>query len=159
MITAWASANNGYWGASSNSTIEKEILDVIQLAPVNVGDNIAPLLSNGNKASEAVYLDERAGQDTNTTDNTLSTYLSSGTYNGRRLIPVVIVQPVDGTHTNVVGYGQFFLYANGTGTNYYRKVTNGNDPFCAVYAGPYNIGSLTPGAGGSTGATWVKLVE
>jgi hypothetical protein len=71
----------------------------------------------------------------------------------------VIVNPVDSTHTNVVGYGQFFLYANGAGTNYYKKNTNGNDPFCAVYAGPYNIGSLSPGAGGSTGATWVKLVD
>ena len=30
VVTAWASANNGYWGASSNSTIEKEILDVIR---------------------------------------------------------------------------------------------------------------------------------
>jgi len=33
---------------------------VIQFAPVNVGDNIAPLLTNGNKAAEAVYLDEPA---------------------------------------------------------------------------------------------------
>ncbi len=159
VITAWASSNNGYWGDSSNSVIQQEILDVIQMAPVNVGDNIAPLLTNGNKASEAVYLDERAGQDSNLSDNTLSAYLASTPHNGRRLIPVVIVQPVDPTRTNVVGYGQFLLYANGLDTNYYRKSTNGNDPFCAIYAGPYNIGSINPGAGGSTGATWVRLVE
>jgi hypothetical protein len=159
VVAAWGSAISGYWGSSSNSTIEQEVLDVIQLGPVVVGGNIAPLLSNGNKASEAGYLDERAGQDTNTTDNTVSTYLASSAHNGRRLMPVVIVNPVDSTHTNVVGYGQFLLYANGTGTNYYKKNTNGNDPFCAIYAGPYNIGSLFPGAGGSTGATWVKLVD
>ena len=39
------------------------------------------------------------------------------------------------------------------------KTTNGNDPFCALYAGPYTVGASGTGAGGSTGASRVKLVE
>jgi Flp pilus assembly protein TadG len=159
VVTSWGASISGYWGSSSNSSIEQEILDVIQLQPVNVGTNIQPVLTSGNKASEAGYLDERASQDTNTSDNTVGDYLVS-VHNGRRLIPVPIVDPVDPTHTTVVGYGQFLLLANGPGTsNYYARNTNGNDPFCAIYAGPYNIGSTSPGAGGSTGASWVKLVQ
>jgi hypothetical protein len=38
--------------------------------------------------------------------------------------------------------------------------SNGNDPFCAMYAGPYNVGSEDPsGATSGTGAYRVKLVE
>jgi len=155
----WGSNNNGYWGDNSNNIIEKEVLDLIQLQTVQVGTNIQPVLSSGNKASEAGYLDERVSQDTNTTDNIVSTYLSS-THNGRRLIAVPIVNPTATDTTSVVGYGQFFLLANGPGiSNYYTKNTNGNDPFCAIYAGPYNIGSVNPGVGGSTGASRVKLVQ
>jgi Flp pilus assembly protein TadG len=154
----WASSNNGYWGASSNNTIADEILDLIQLEAVAVGTNIDPVLTNGNKASEAGYLDQRASQDSNYTDNTVSTYLAD-THNGRRLLAVPIVNPTDLTTTTVVGYGQFLLYTNGNPSNFYTKDTNGNDPFCAVYAGPYNIGSRSPGVGGSTGASSVKLVQ
>jgi hypothetical protein len=165
VVTNWGASISGYWGSSSNSTIEQEILDVIQLQAVDVGTNIEPVLTAGNKASEAGYLDERASQDVNTTDNTVGTPTTSGTYlgnlhNGRRLLPIPIVDPTDPTHTTVIGYGQFLLLANGPGTsNYYTRNTNGNDPFCAIYAGPYNIGSISPGAGGSTGATRVKLVQ
>jgi hypothetical protein len=157
VVTSWGSNINGYWGGSANSTIEQEILDVIQLQALSVGTNITPSLSNGNKAAEANYLDERSAQDTDITDNTVSAYLAA-THNGRRLIPVPIVNPSSPTETDVIGYGQFLLYSNST-NNYYAKDTNGNDPFCAVYAGPYNVGGIGPGAGGSTGATLVKLVQ
>jgi Flp pilus assembly protein TadG len=159
VVSNWGANTSGYWGSNSNSLIEQEILDVIQVQALDVGTNIKPVLSNGTKASEAGYLDERASRDTNTTDNTISAYLAS-THNGRRLLPTPIVDPLDPTHTNVVGYGQFLLLANGPGmTNYYTKTTNGNDPFCAIYAGSYNIGGTGPGAGGSTGASVVKLVQ
>ena len=126
---------------------------------VDVGTNIQPILTNGNKASEAGYLDQRASQDTDTSDNTVAAYLAAN-HNGRRLIPAPIVDPLDPTRTNVTGYGQFLLLANGPGTsNYYTKTTNGNDPYCAIYAGPYNLGSTGPGAGGTTGASRVKLVQ
>jgi hypothetical protein len=158
VVTNWGANISGYWGSSSNRSIEEEILDVIQLQAVEIGTNITPVLTSGNKASEAGYLDERASQDNNTTDNTVSAYLLHP-HNGRRLIPVPIVNPVDPYTTTVVGYGQFLLLANGPGTsNYYTRATNGNDPFCAIYAGPYNVGSIGPGVGGSTGATRVKLV-
>jgi len=67
----------------------------------------------------------------------------------------------------VIGYGSFLLHDNGTNadptsTTYYSKGpgTNGNDPFCAIYVGPYTIGVDGPGANtGGTGAFRVKLVE
>jgi hypothetical protein len=158
VVNNWASSISGYWGASSNSTIEQEILDVIQLTPVSVGDNLFPVLTNGNKASEANYLDERASEDTDTSDNTVATYLAA-THNGRRLLPVPILDPVDPTHTTVIGYGVYLLLSNGSPSNYYQKTANGNDPFCAIYAGPYNLGSSGAGGGGSTGASVVKLVQ
>ena len=159
VISNWGASMSGYWGSNSNSIIEQEILDVIQVEALAVGTYIDPVMTSGNKASQAVYLDERASQDTNTTDNTVSAYLAS-VHNGRRLLPAPIVNPLDPANTNVVGYGQFLLVANGPGTsNYYTKTTNGNDPYCALYAGPYNVGSTGPGAGGPTGASRVKLVQ
>ena len=159
VVASWGASTSGYWGSNSNSTIQQEILDVIQIQAVDVGTNIQPVLTNGNKLSEAGYLDQRASQDTDTSDNTVSTYLAA-VHNGRRLMAVPIVDPVDPTHTNVIGYGQFLLLANGPGTSdYYKKTTGGSDPYCALYAGPYNIGSTNPGAGGSTGASRVKLVQ
>ena len=159
VVSNWGAKTSGYWGSNSNSIIEQEILDVIQVQSVDVGTNILPALTSGNKASQAGYLDERASQDSDTTDNTVSTYLAA-IHNGRRLLPVPVVDPLDPTHTNVIGYAQFLLVANGPGaSNYYTKTTNGNDPYCAIYAGSYNIGSTSPGAGGTTGASVVKLVQ
>jgi Flp pilus assembly protein TadG len=158
VVTNWGSGNSGYWGASSNSIIQQEILDLIQLQPVAVGTNIFPVLTNGQKQSQAGYLDDRASQDTNHTDNTVPGYMNA-IHNGRRLIPMPIVLPQSTTNTTVVGYGQFLLLSNGSPSNYYARTTNGNDPFCALYAGPYTIGSDSTGAGGSTGASRVKLVE
>jgi Flp pilus assembly protein TadG len=159
VVSNWGSSNSGYWGSTSNSIIEQEILDVIQLEAVAVGTNIQPVLTNGTKASEAGYLDERASQDINTSDNLVSNYLANP-HNGRRLLAVPIVDPTSPTSTTVIGYGQFLLLANGPGTsNYYTRTNNGNDPFCAVYAGSFNVGSISPGTGGTTGATRVKLVQ
>ena len=158
VVNNWQASNSGYWGASSNSIIRQEILDLIQLQAVDVGTNLFPVLSTGTKASEAVYLDERASQDINTSDNTVSAYLANA-HNGRRLISVPFLNPVSPTSTPVVGYGLFLLMANGPGpSNYYRRITNGNDPFCALYAGPYIIGAQGSGGGGATGAARVKLV-
>jgi hypothetical protein len=165
VIANWGSANSGYWGASSNNVIEQEIVDLnAQTTPVNVGDNIFPVLTNGQKQSQANYLDERVNQDVNLTDNTVGAPGTSNTYlgdnhNGRRLLPVPIVDPTDPTHTTVLGFGQFLLLSNGK-SDYYKKNTNGNDPFCAIYAGPYLVGGTGTGAGGgTTGAMRVKLVQ
>jgi hypothetical protein len=165
VIANWGSSNSGYWGATSNSVIEHEIVDLnAQTTPVAVNDNIFPVLTNGQKQSQASYLDERVNEDVNLTDNTVGAPGSSGTYlgdnhNTRRLLPVPIVDPLDPTHTKVLGFGQFLLLSNGK-SDYYKKNTNGNDPFCAIYAGPYCIGCTSTGAtGGSTGATRVKLVQ
>ena len=71
-----------------------------------------------------------------------------------------MVDPVDPTHTNVIGYGEFLLLANGPGSsNFYGSTTNGNSPYCAIYVGTYLIGSTGPGTGGTTGGSRVKLVQ
>ena len=164
VTTNWGSANSGYWGATSNNIIEHEIVDLNgQTTPVSVGDNVFPVLTNGQKQSQAGYLDERVNQDVNLADNLVGDPTTSGTYlgdlhNGRRLLPIPIVDPTDPSTSTVIGFGQFLLLSNGT-SDYYKKKANGNDPFCAIYAGPYNIGSISPGSGGSTGATRVKLVQ
>ena len=159
VVTNWGASTSGYWGSNSNSIIEQEILDVIQLQGVEVGTNIAPVLSSGTKSAEAGYLDERASGDVDTTDNTVSSDFAA-VHNGRRLLGVPIVNPLSSSQTNVIGYGQFLLLANGPGTStYYAKSTNGNDPYCAIYAGTYNIGGTGPGAGGTSGASRVKLVQ
>lgn len=169
VVLNWSSSNSGYWGASSNSTIEKEIVDLnSQTQPVSKGDNIEPILTNGDKQAQANYLDERVNQDVNLTDNIpgiadgsnqypLGTYFGD-VHNGRRLLPVPIVNPTTTTSTTVSGFGQFLLLSNGK-SDYYKKATNGNDPYCAIYAGPFDIGSISSGGGGSTGASRVKLVQ
>jgi len=159
VVANWGSQYHGYWGSNSNSVIAAEVMDLIQLAPLAVGTNIAPLLTPGNKQSEAGVLDQRASDDTNISDNTPASYLASASHNGRRLLPVAIVDPVDPAHTNVIGYGQFLLLASGSPSHYYKNNTNGNSPYCALYVGPYNIGSAGPGSGGSTGASTVRLVQ
>src|SRR4029077_3553917 len=121
VVQNWGSQYHGYWGSSSASDIAAEVMNTIQLAPVTIGDNMDALLTPGNKQSEAGYLDQRASQDTNTSDATPSDYLASASHNGRRLLPVAIVDPVDPEHTTVIGFGQFLLQANGSPSNYYKK--------------------------------------
>jgi Flp pilus assembly protein TadG len=169
VASNWGSGNSGYWGFTSNSDIEASILDGVQTQPVAVGDNIASVLTNGQKQSQASYLDERAAQDySNYAENKngtnfssdVSTYLADGNHDGRRLLTVPIVYPDSPTQTGVRGFGIFMLLSNGNNTNFYKQNTNGNDAFCAVYVGAYTVGSND--AGGATsgsGAYQVTLVE
>ncbi len=84
-------------------------------------------------------------QDVDTTDNTVAAYMAAA-HNGQRLLAVPVVDPTDPNTTSVIGYGVFLLLANGPGTsNYYKSSTNGNDPYCAIYAGTYNVGSPESG--------------
>lgn len=160
VASNWGSSYHGYWGSNSASQIASAVMDDIQLSPISTGENLDPLLTPGNKQSEASALDQRVSEDTDTTDNTPTSYLSNSNHNGRRLFPVVIADPVDSTHTNAIGFGVFLLLSNGSPSDYYKNNGNGNSPYCALYVGPYNIGGSGPGAAaGSTGATWVQLVE
>ena len=159
VVDNWGASNSGFWGSNSNSVIKQEVLNLIQIQSLAMGDNIDPFLTNGTKNSEAGILDQRANEDVNITDNTVGAYLAAA-HNGRRLIGVPVVDPVDPTHTNVIGYGEFLLLANGPGTsNFYASTTNGNDPYCAIYAGTYVVGSPDPGTGGTSGGSRVKLVQ
>ena len=156
----WGSNINGYWGFSSNADIKYSVLDGKQTTPVSVGDNILPVMSNGNKAAEGPILDLRVNEDPSYSSNTPSTYLADNTHNGRRLMVVPIVNPVSTTVTTVIGFGTFLLYDNGTSASSSYKDVNGNDPYCAVYVGPYVLNGDNPGgATGGTGAYRVKLVE
>jgi len=158
VLNNWGSTS-GYWGASSNNVIQQEILDAIQTEPLSIGTNIQPVLTNGQKQSEAGYLDDRVNQDISTDlSNTPSGYMSS-THNGRRLLPVPVIDPTSTSNTTVIGYASFLLLANKIPSDYYKKNTNGNSAFCAIYAGPYQVGGISTGPGGSTGATFVKLIQ
>ena len=164
VVSSWGSNTSGYWGSTSNNTIQQEILDLIQTASIDITNgpyNIQPVLSSGTKESEAGYLDQRASEDTDTTDNTPSDYFAAA-HNGRRLLAVPVVDPVDATHTNVIGFGQFLLLANGPGTStYYQANSQGNSPYCAIYVGTYLVGGTgtgVPGVG-SSGAVRVKLLQ
>jgi hypothetical protein len=166
VVNAWSSSTNGYWGSNSASTISSYILGTQQLAAVAVGADLTPDLSPGNKASTAKALDDRVNSDPVNYGNDYSTYASTSGHNGRRLIVVPMVLPA--THgnssTNIVqGYGEFFLQSDTSssgGSSGYYKAVNGNDPYCAVYVGPFNLGSLNGGSSGSSsGASRVRLLQ
>jgi len=158
VVANWGDSNSGFWGSNSNAVIKQEVLNLIQIQGVAVGDNIDPILTNGTKQSEAAILDQRASEDINTTDNTVSSYLAAA-HNGRRLLAVPVVNPTDPNTTSVIGYGVFLLQADGQPSNYYKTNSGGNEPYCALYAGTYDIGSPNPGVGDKSGGSRVKLVQ
>jgi len=135
-----------------------------------VGTNLEPSLTSGQKNAEGGWLDWKVNHDTDSVDNDWPSYkaaLDSGAANGQRLMNVPVLQPlVLNTNTNVLGYGQYLLETNakvlGNGnvqaSNFYTQL-NGNSSWCAIYAGPIDIGSTTPGVGGTTGAAMVQLIQ
>lgn len=148
----WGSNSNGYWGFSANADIRNSVLNGLQTQAVSVGQNLLPIMSNGNKAVQAVVLDERTNQDADQVSATPVAYQGSTTHNGRRILLVPVVKPNNADVTEVLGFAAVLIYSNdAVSSNYYRNTTNGNDPFCAVYMGPYVIGS--PNAGGATSGT------
>jgi|SwirhisoilCB2_FD_contig_41_3261927_length_1431_multi_4_in_0_out_0_1 Flp pilus assembly protein TadG len=176
VIQQWGASTNGYWGSQSTSQINKYILDQKQLASVAIGTDITQDLSAGNKQGTSKILDDRVNEDTVNFDvsgigasssQKLADYLNSANqnpvHNGRRMLPVPIVYPDVGENMSpVVGYGVYLLETNQTtagGTSTYYKDGNGNDPYCAIYAGPWNMGSTNGGVSSSGGATRVRLVQ
>jgi Flp pilus assembly protein TadG len=157
VVANWGDSNSGFWGSNSNAVIKQEVLNLIQIQGVAVGDNIEPILTNGTKQSEASILDQRVSQDVNT-DNTVNGYLAA-VHNGRRLLAVPVVDPINPNTTSVIGYGVFLLQSDGQPSNYYKSNSTGNEPYCAIYAGTYDIGSPNPGVGGTSGGSRVKLVQ
>jgi Flp pilus assembly protein TadG len=162
VASNWSSSFSGYWGATSNSVIEAYTLGSAQLEAISVSPptNIYPVLTTGQKNSEGGWLDWKVNHDTDSTDTTwadYSTALANGTANGQRLLTVPVLDPVDATTTNAIGYAQFMLETNHTPSDNYTKL-NGNQAWCAIYAGPLDLGSVTPGVGGSSGAAVTKLV-
>lgn len=167
----WSNSQNGYWGSNSNNEIRQYVLDLKQIMPISIGDNLDDggtaddglnVLANGNKAVEKDVLDERVGEDEYQDTNDPDVYLANSLHNGRRLLTVPIVRPDDEDHTIVVGFGQFLLYSNGgSDPDYYRDVYQaGNEPFCAVYVGPFTLGSNdNSGRGNGTGGTRVRLLN
>ncbi len=116
-------------------------------------------MSSGNMASQAGYLDERARSDQENSTNSYSTYEASSNHNGRRLLVVPIVSPQNVNVTIVLGWGMFLLESNGSSSNWYEKNTNGNDGYCAIYVGPYTMGSNDGGGATSgSGGYYVTLV-
>lgn len=161
VASNWSSSTNGYWGFSSNSDIERSVINGLQTQPITVGQNILPIMTNGNKAAQAMVLDTRSTQDTDYLSDQASEYQLSSTRNGRRIMLIPVLYPESTTLTSVSGFAAVLLYNDGsTNSQYYRSNTNGNSPFCAVYLGPYVAGSNTTGTATSgSGAYEVKLVQ
>jgi len=155
VASVWSSSTNGYWGGSANSDIEAEVLNLVQLQPAPLNSTIA--MTNGNKNAQASVLDQRANQDGDRTDSTFAAYKLNSLHNGRRLFALPIVDPSGPSAATVVGYGLFFLNTNGSSSNYYQQ-GNGNDGFCAIFAGSYVLGSQSTGVG-AVGAYKVQLVQ
>ncbi|HUQ93560.1 MAG TPA: pilus assembly protein TadG-related protein [Bryobacteraceae bacterium] len=151
----WGASTNGYWGGSANSVIYQQILNLVQLQPVTVGQTIT--MTTGNKSAIANALDTRVNQDGDTHDNVLAAYLNDSHHNGRRLIALPVLNPT-AAGTYVVGYASFLLIANGTSNNYYAAAS-GNEPFCAIYAGPYVLGAENQGGNTGAGSFKVQLVQ
>ena len=168
--TNWSNSTSGYWGATSNSLLESYILGGAQLQAVSVGTNLEPSLTSGQKNAEGGWLDWKVNHDTDSVDNDWPSYkaaLATGAANGQRLMNVPILDPISlNTTTTVLGYGQYMLLSNAKvlgngsvqGSNLYTLL-NGNDAWCAIYAGTVDIGSITPGVGGTTGAAMVQLIQ
>jgi hypothetical protein len=170
VASNWANSFSGYWGATSGSLIESYIIGTAQLEAVTVSPptNMTPVLTSGQKNSQGGWLDWKVNHDTDSTDTTWAAYkaaLDAGTANGQRLITVPLLKPNSATDTDAIAYGQYLLETNAKVTggslnpsNLYTQ-NNGNDAWCAIYAGQAVLGSNNPGAGGSTGAAVVKLVQ
>jgi len=166
----WSNSTSGYWGATSNSLLESYILGGAQLQAVSVGTNLEPSLTSGQKNAEGGWLDWKVNHDTDSVDQDWPSYkaaLATGAANGQRLMNVPILMPISlNVTTNVLGYGQYLLETNakvlGNGnvqaSNFYTQL-NGNSAWCAIYAGTVDIGSITPGVGGTTGAAMVQLIQ
>lgn len=159
VVQQWGASINGYWGSNANSTIDQEVLDVVQLQAVSPGSYIT--MSTGNKNAEATALDLRVNQDFDLSDNIPSAYLNNSSHNGRRLMAVPVVTPVSVggvAEGYTLAFASFLLLSNGSPSNYYAA-GNGNDPFCAVYVGPYVQSATGIGASGQAGYYKVKLVQ
>jgi hypothetical protein len=178
VVTNWGASINGYWGSNSTSQLNSYILDTQQLGALAIGTNIDPSLAAGNKQGTAKILDDRANEDVVNYDisgnggsgsQKLADYLANSAHNGRRMMPIPMVYPNTSANTTVVGYGQFLLISNTSSTgssDYYEKgdggvTTNGtgNDPYCAIYAGSWVLGSTNGGVGSTSGGGRVRLVQ
>jgi Flp pilus assembly protein TadG len=155
VLTNWTSTK-GYWGSNASSVIYQEVLDNTQIVQISIGENITSILTSGDKQTQATALNTRVQEDGDYSDNSLTSYVSNTSHNGRRLIALPIVDPTSTTNTTVLGYAAFFLLSDGTANSSYYKGT-GNEPYCAVYAGSYVQGSVNPGSG--TGAFRVGPVQ
>jgi hypothetical protein len=169
VVTAWGASINGYWGSNSTSVINQYILDQKQLAALAIGTDITPYLASGNKQGTAKILDDRVNQDVINYDPStattsalkLSTYLANPSHNGRRLMSVPMVYP-NGTGSQVVGYGTFLLettQSSAGALSTFYKDGQGNDPYCAIFAGPWVINGKNGGTSNSSGGGRVRLVQ
>jgi len=155
VFSYWGSSINGYWGSNSSDVIRDLTLNLRQMMPVEIGEYL--VMTDGNKAAQAKALDDRVNQDGERTVNTVDGYILDPDRNGRRILGIPIVDPQAGG-TKVVGFGAFLLISDGSTSDYYEDA-KGNEAFCAIYAGPYMLGSLTKSASPTAGAFRVSLVQ
>jgi Flp pilus assembly protein TadG len=147
----------GYFGPYGNADTQRESIINDEVPPgldVTVGTNLP--MNGGAMQTQGDAILQRVNQDTDSTSRTYNQYLShldgngNRVGNGRRVIGV----PINSGPPNftVLGIAGFFLLDS----VWYQ--TNGNQPFCAEYIGPFVLGG---GGGGaySSGAYVVRLVQ
>lgn len=141
---AGGGSERGYIEEHSAAVIRKAVEGDYQTRPLAIGDTVD--MTGGAKQTVLSALKNRIAQDTDTTAANYASY----TGNGRRLVVV----PVNTWHPNytVVGFAAFLLL---TADDYLK---GGNEPWCAVYLGPWVQGANNHGAG-DAGAYVVRLVQ
>jgi Flp pilus assembly protein TadG len=139
----------GYCCVSNSAAEIREAIVSLNTDPVTIGDNVP--MDNGAKNTEMTAIADRVVIDSNTTATTYSSYRSSGTGNGQRVVYVV----VNGGPPNYVaiGFAGFFLKR----ASVYDGL-NGNDSACAEYIGAWTAGVTAPAPGGS-GAFKLRLFK
>lgn len=135
----------GFIEDTAASIVRQAIVYDFQTVFRTIGDSVN--MTGGAKQTERDAIIERINQDTDTSSNTMEGYHG----NTRRLIGV----PINAGFPSyeIVQIGGYLLLPSSDYSS------GGNQPFCAIYTGPYVEGSTHPGGGGASGGYVVRLVQ
>ena len=147
MANRRGSENRGFYGGGSASVLKDQVANDTPVAYYPIGSDI--VFSGGATTTVKDALQQRIGQDSDSSSTTFTQYKDHG--RSRRITTVPVTDSVHGTR--VVGYARFFLFP----ANQYNNA-QGNEPWCGEYIGPGSPeGSDSQGANTSAGITRVRL--
>jgi Flp pilus assembly protein TadG len=154
------------WGEivfSSASALSSAIEDGIGGVNIAINQSVNP--TSGEKNSEVSAIQNRISQDSDTTDDTLDSYLANPAHNGRRLITVIVNSGLansagvayPGNQQAIgLGYAEFLLLISDD----YTKNGGSNNPWCAIYVGPAPaLGTPVGGGVGGGNGSGVAVIR